>query len=86
MEIYITNKVKIMLSRCPLIFLLAHVHHVFLLPIYNDEQPKYAQSFNILHAPPFCIHVNQATPHKDILIPPIFNDMLTNMFECFLVH
>jgi hypothetical protein len=86
MEIYITNKIKVMLLRCPPTFVLAHVHLVFLLPLYNDELPKYAQSFNVLHAPRFCIHVNQATPHKDILIPPTFNDMLMNMFECFLVH
>lgn len=75
-----------MLSRCLPTFLLAHVHLVFLLPLYNDERPKYAQSFNILHAPPFCIHVNQTTTHKGILIPPIFNDMLMNMFEYFIVH
>ncbi len=75
-----------MLSRCSPTFLLTHVHLVFLLPLYDDEQPKYAQSFNILHAPPFCIHVSQATPHKDILIPPTLNDMLMNTFECFLVH
>ncbi len=31
---------------------------------------------SILHAPTFCIHVNQSTPHKDIQIPSNLNNLL----------
>jgi len=35
-------------------------------------------SLNILHAPTFCIHVNQSFPHKDIKLAITFNDLLMN--------
>ncbi len=40
---------------------------------------------SILHAPTFCIHVNQASRHKNIWIPSIFNDLLVcapALFQC----
>jgi hypothetical protein len=39
----------------------------------------------ILHAATFCIHVNQAIPHKDSGLTPTLNDLLMNtpaLFKC----
>ncbi len=37
------------------------------------------QSPSVFDAPTFCILVNQATPHKDIRLTTILNDLLLNM-------
>ncbi len=71
----------------------------------HDTSPKYVipkdhitwwhlveLSQNILHAPTFCIHVNQASLHKDIWILSTLNDLLARAFSIptkwhiFLLH
>ncbi len=40
-------------------------------------------TLSILHAATFCIHIHQATPHKDIELTTILNDLLVNIHAVF---
>ncbi len=55
------------------------------IPRGHISRWHFEHSPSILHAPTFCIHVNQSTPHKDIQIPSNMNNLLmstSSLFKC----